>query len=185
MHRWWTATVERYLDPIYRFVRARVPADAVDDVVQETFVAAARSIEGFDRRGPVWHWLVAIARNKVRDHYRRTGEQRVVSETLASLGADGESTQRAVSAGEPLPDEICQREEFRMLARAALSALPPDHRDYLMGRYYEDLSLEELGRRFGLSRSAVNSRLHRARQKLRETLLGLLNGEVDPEEIVS
>ena len=89
----------------------------------------------------------------------------------------------AIAAESPLPDEICEREEFRLLARAALSTLEPRHREILIGRYYEDLSLAELGDRLDLSTSAANSLLHRARLELRDAFLRLIGEATQTKEI--
>lgn len=179
----WPAVVGDMLEPVYRFVRARAPADAVDDLVQETFVAASRGIGRFDGRCPLWNWLTAIARNKIAEYYRRSGSRDVLAETLEMLEADGKL--REELAGEsPLPDETCERKEFQMLARAALSTLSPEQQECLVGRYYEDLSLDELSDRLGISRAAANTRLHRSRQDLRHAFLKLIGGGADNQEIV-
>ncbi len=180
----WPATVEAMIEPIYRFVRARVPANAVDDLVQETFTAASRGIGRFDSRCPVWNWLTAIARNKIAEHYRRNGSRGVLAEAAQSLNSDQTQVQQALLSESPLPDEICARQEFQALARAALSALSPDERQCLVGRYYEDLSLDELGRRLEITPAAANTRLYRARQELRRMFMTLLNDTRDHPEVI-
>ncbi len=175
----WPATVEAMLGPVYRFVRARVPADAVDDLVQETFVAASRGIGRFDGRCPVWNWLAAIARNKIAEYYRRKGSRVLLTESLATLNSEGAAVERALHSELPLPDEICERQEFRHLARAALSLLPPEQQDCLVARYYENLSLDEIARRSGISASLANTRLFRARQALRDVFRNLLSSSGD------
>jgi len=178
----WPATVEVMLGPIYRFVRARVPADAVDDVVQDTFVAASRGVGRFDGRCPVWNWLATIARNKIVEYYRRRGVRDLLMESLSTLNSDEVVVERALLSESPLPEEICSHREFQMLARAALSGLSPEEQECLVARYYEDLSLDESARRFGISRSLANTRLHRARQALRRVFLGLLGDKGDDRE---
>ena len=180
---WWTATVEAHLDAMYRFVRLRVPADATDDLVQEIFVAAARSVSQFDAaRGPVWPWLLGIARNKIAAYYRQTQAPLALSEVVAWLSSDDGRIRQTLASETPLPVEICQRAEFRTLARVALSTLDLQHRACLVARYYEDLSLDELSNRFHLSRSAVNSLLYRARIELRRALCNLVDDNTLFEE---
>jgi RNA polymerase sigma-70 factor (ECF subfamily) len=178
----WPATVEAMLVPMYRFIRALAPAEAVDDLVQETFAAASRGINQFDRRCPLWHWLTAIARNKIADHHRRSGSRPVLTQSIETLNSDGDQVQQALLSESPLPDEICERREFQALARAALASLSPDQQECLVGRYYEDLSLDELGRHLGASPSLANTRLYRARQALRQAFLRLLGAEGDDQE---
>jgi RNA polymerase sigma factor (sigma-70 family) len=182
---WWPATVETLLDPVYRFVRSRVPADAVDDLVQETFVAASRGVPTFDRRCPVWNWLTRIARNKIAEFYRQNHRQHVLGEALSGLAPQDGCLMGALRQEVPLPDELCQKEEFQVLARAAIDALGPGQRACLVARYYEDLSLEVLGQRFGLTPAAVNARLYRARKELRESLMQLIHPDEDNQECES
>lgn len=172
----WPAAVEELLAPMYRFIRALAPADVVDDLVQETFAAASRGIGRFDHRCSLWTWLTAIARNKVADYHRASGSRGPVRQSLDSLNSEADRVQQALLSESPLPDEICHRREFQALARAALASLSPDQQECLVGRYYEGLSLDELGRRLGASPALANTRLYRAREALRKAFLGLLTG---------
>ena len=182
---WWTEAVNAYLPSVYRFVRARAPADAVDDLVQETFVAAAQSLGQFDPdRGVIWGWLCGIARRKIAAFYRRTNRSAALAEARSGLHAEKDLIAEAVDRETLLPPEICQRFEFCKLAGAALSSLDPAQREVLLARYEEDLSLEEIGRRIDRSRSATNSLLHRARQALRRAFLDLLHDDTELEDIL-
>lgn len=181
----WPAVVDRMLDPVYRFVQARVPADAIDDVVQETFMAASQAIAGFDGRSSVWTWLTVIARHKIADMYRRRGGRSMLAIALDEMDADGRPLEQSLASEWPLPDELCERKEFQLLARAAMSALSPDDQACLAGRYDDDLSLDDLATRLGITRAAANTRLHRARQELRASFLRLIrcNGEIEQESV--
>jgi len=148
------------------------------------FVGAAKGVARFDpQRGSLWAWLSGIARKQIAEYHRQTRSHRVLKADVFGLGSRDGQIRRAFESDTPLPDEICQRAEFRALARAALTALKPRHRECLIGRYFENLSLAELGARFELSRSAVNSLLHRARYELRAILLNLLDEESILEEL--
>ncbi|MBN1346130.1 MAG: sigma-70 family RNA polymerase sigma factor [Phycisphaerae bacterium] len=188
---WWPAAADDMLTPLYRYVRWRVPEGIVDDLVQETFASASGRLAQFDpKRGTVWQWVLGIARNKIAQHFRDTGRRATggctvdvpLSEALDWLAAGDAQVQRAMTSESPLPEEICHRREFRCLARAALSELEPRHRECLVGRYYEDLSLDELAQRLSISSSAVNSLLYRARRELREAFLSLMNQATQPKE---
>ena len=172
----WRDTVETNLGPICAFVRARAPRDAADDIVQDVFVSATANLARFNgRRGSTWAWLRTIASNKVADYYRRSKARSELDRSIDGLAERDGSVAAALAGETPLPDEVCQQAEFRALARAALSSLEPRRRECLVGRYYEELSLEELGERLELSRSAVNSLLHRARQELRQAFFKMLD----------
>src|SRR5262249_14746174 len=65
--------VERYTNCVYSYVRPRVMphAEAVEDLVQEVFLAAWRSLGNFRGEASLHHWLRGIARHKVEDYYRK------------------------------------------------------------------------------------------------------------------
>ncbi len=177
----WNDLFETYIDALYTFIRTRVPADGVDDVVQEVFAAAVISTNRSNSLpDSAWHWLVAIARSKIVDYFRRSGRRTQLLEELSRLGSQRERIRRAVLDESALPEDLCQRAEIRALVQAALAGLEPGQRACLHAKYYEGLTLEEVAGRMGISRAAANSLLHRARQDLRQGLLAML---ADPTQI--
>ena len=181
--QWWTETVKMYLTPMYRFVQTRVPADAVNDLVQETFVSAAASVSRFDgRKASVWTWLLSISRKRIADYYRASGRDPLLNAATARLASDANDIEAALTSGNPLPDETCESEELRLVVRAALNSLEPRQQACLVARYYNDLSLDEVGRLMNVSPSAANSMLHRARAQLRQEIKRLLGGVANCEE---
>lgn len=137
------------LDLPWLYARAaqRVPADAVDDVVQETALAAWQQAETRERAG-VRTWLNGILRHKVADFYRR--DPGWGWETL-----DGD----VVGA---------EHSEGRMLLRMLLWRIPVDYRRVLWLRFYGGLSLKEVGSAMGISAEAARARCRRAIGALRE-----------------
>ena len=87
-------------------------------------------------------------------------------EDLATLPAvnDAEMDQRG--------DVGAANRERDARVRSALQALPEDYRDVMVAHYHDDLGLQEIADKFALSESAVRSRLHRARSRLRAILEG-------------
>lgn len=155
--------VERHLDPLYEFVHYRLGGrrEEVEDVVQETFLAALQGIGGFDGRSSLHTWLCGIAKNKIRGARART-RPRSLEEALA--GADPEiDAILAEVAREPLPASVLERRETQELVGATLSSLTPEYRAALLAKYVEGLSTEELARRAGKSAKAAESTLTRAR----------------------
>ncbi len=167
--------LETYIDSLYTFVRTRVPPDDLDDVVQEVFLAAVTSIS---RSGSppesAWQWLLAVARSKIVDYFRRSGRRSQLIEALVRLGSQRQHVRQAVLDESALPEDLCQRSEMKALVEAALAKLDPGQRVCLHARYYEGLMLEEVAGRMGISRAAANPLLHRARQDLRQGLLAVL-----------
>jgi RNA polymerase sigma-70 factor, ECF subfamily len=126
-------------------------AAAAEDIAQEAFLAAIRSLDRFDRRRPFGPWLHRIVVNRAIDWTR---VRRLRAE--AELAAD-------VPAPEP-PD----RESRALLA--ALAELPPDHRAVIVLRHLLEYTPGEIAELLDLPRGTVNSRLRRGLDRLAEEL---------------
>ena len=131
------------------------------DVVQETFVGAFRGLRGFQGRSTVKTWLTRILMNNVANlrrsrHLRKTvplGEaEEQLGEALAELATE---TGRA---------------DVRMDIAAVLSRLPQEHREVIVLREIQSMTYDEIAAALGVPRGTVESRLFRARQKLKEIL---------------
>ncbi len=157
-HRRWLTTV----------LRARgVEANAVDDVLQEVNVAA---IEGAPQLGDlqkVAPWLYRIAVTSALQHRRRMGRKRRLVERFAATQAD------ATTSAEPDPLAWLLADEQRALVRQAIGSLPSRDAEILLLKHTEDWSYRQLAQHLGISESAVDARLHRARAKMRTALAKL------------
>ncbi|WP_309715141.1 RNA polymerase sigma factor [Armatimonas sp.] len=109
------------------FLRRRLPSDAVEDVLQETFLAAWSALPAFKPRVRLKTWLYQIALHKSADWQRRC--RRDLS--LESLTND-------------LPDNKLSTTENAIWARALLAQLPDDQRILLELYYFDDLTLAEV-----------------------------------------
>ncbi len=143
----------RYRPDVFRFALwlARDGAMA-EDVVQETFVRAWRAIDSLADPDAARPWLLAIAR---REHARLYERKRHATVALDELIA----TEDPALASVPSEDHSD--------VGAAISALDPHYRKPLVLQALMGYSTDEIASHLGLTRSAVLSRLHRARQKLR------------------
>lgn len=164
------ALLKRYQPLILRFGArmCRHPEDA-QDVVQETLLAAARTLHAFRGDASVSTWLYAIARSFcIKKRRRGPFAPKVVSlETDASrIGA---ARDRA-----PNPERSLADRELGASLESAIAALEPEYREVLLLRDVEGLSAAEVGEVTGLSVAAVKSRLHRARVAVRDRLAPLL-----------
>lgn len=155
--------VERHLDPLYEFVHFRLGGrrEEVEDVVQETFLAALQGIASFDGRSSLHAWLCGIAKNKIRGTRART-RPRSLEDALESADPQIDAILAEV-AREPLPASVLERRETQELVGATLSSLTPEYRAALLAKYVEGLSTEELALRAGKSAKATESTLTRAR----------------------
>lgn len=141
-----------------------VERPALDDALQAVFAAAAQAVarDGSPRRlGP---WLYRIAVVQALEHRRRAGRRRRLVERYARGGT------APTEAVEVDPLAWLLAEETQQLVRRAIAALAPQDAEILLLKYTEDYSYRELSERLGISESAVEARLHRARGRLRTAL---------------
>jgi RNA polymerase sigma-70 factor (ECF subfamily) len=180
----WRGLYDAYAQPVWRVVaRLMGPTSAdVADVVQETFLAAARSAKSFDpARGTLWLWLCGIARRHVALHYRKHERHARIREASDRLGTAGENGEvvRWIADRQPPPSDVLASAELATLVRAALTALSEDHGSLLVARYLEDIPVEQIADAEQCSSTAIRSRLARARQAFREKFTRLTDGAVD------
>lgn len=134
----------------------------VDDVIQETFLEAARDLPRFEYRAPdsFFRWLASIARHAVEDAARREsrrkrdGGRRVVPEDVTL--ADSLTPSRI----------LFQSERVRTLMRK-LDELPPQYRDVIVLAKLEGLAPSEIAERLGKPKDAIALLLHRALKRFR------------------
>lgn len=149
--------VARLADDVYGYVRRRLAPriDLVEDVVQETFLAAWGSLARFQGDAPLRIWLLGIARHKVEDHYRwrlREIEQ----------WADDDS---AVTEAVECPDagEELSGHETGHRAREVLAELPDRYSAILRWRYWQQRTVRQMATETGRSEKSVERLLARAR----------------------
>jgi RNA polymerase sigma-70 factor (ECF subfamily) len=162
--------VEENAARIYRLALRMMGNEAdAEDVLQETFLSAFKSIESFEARSSLSTWLYRIASNAALMRLRRNEPDQVsVDEPIES--DDGDLIPRQFFDFCCLPEEDFLREEARAEMMRAVDELPHPLRSVFALRDIEGLSTEETANALGLSISAVKSRLMRARLKLRERL---------------
>ncbi len=163
----WTSLYDAYSAAVWRYVARLLGADAaaVCDVVQETFLAAARSASNFDpQRGTLWNWLAGIAHHQARAHWRQISRrQRLQSLVETNAASLHKLFDDATSAAHP-----CERRELAELVRAVLAEMDVDYASLLAAKYLDDLTLEQISVETGLSPDAVKSKLARARREFRQ-----------------
>ncbi|HXE34560.1 MAG TPA: sigma-70 family RNA polymerase sigma factor [Verrucomicrobiae bacterium] len=156
----------RYARMVHGILLARVPANDVDDLVQDVFLRALprlSDLRDVARFGP---WLAAITRNRANDYYRQT---RGVAAVTESLPED--------EAHLPAANTSSDREAAMILA--LVRSLPETYREPLILRLVEGMTGPEIAARTGLTPGSVRVNLHRGMQQLREKLsqasLGVTN----------
>ncbi len=139
--------------------------DAVHDVLQEVALAAVKQAAPLRDPQKAAPWLYQLTVRQTLLYRRKMGRRRRLVEQFIERAPPREGdTER-----DPL-DWLLSRERARAV-RTALEELPRRDAEILLLKYSENWSYQEIAERLGVSASAVESRLHRARAKLRERLL--------------
>jgi len=160
----WTATLAAHDRWLRTAVLARLgERQAVDEVMQEVALAAVAQRAPLHDPARVGAWLYRIAVRQVLLYRRRAGRQQRLIGSLSGI-----LRRNVAAAPEPL-DWLLRNERSRLL-REALARLPRRDAEILLLKYSEDWSYRELSAHLGLSESAVEARLHRARQRLRAAM---------------
>ena len=155
----------RYKAPVFRLIRAHVGDEGeAMDLVQESFVAGFAALARYDGARPFRVWISRIALNKCRDWARRRKVRAFFARALPL-----ESAYDVAGEGPAIDVEASDRAELARVRRAILD-LPAKLREVIVLRGVEDMSQAEASEMLGISEKAVETRLYRARAKLRAML---------------
>ena len=158
--------VVRYRRRVYNLVRALTGGDSdAEDLVQDVFIRAYRAIGSFRGDSAFRSWLYRIAINVAHTHIHR----RRVRDTVLVAPADGEPVE-GTAAGEDVEETLVKRQ----IIDRALAALPEELRVLVVLRDVQGLKYEEIAEVVKTPRGTVESRLFRARQRLRPMLESLI-----------
>jgi RNA polymerase sigma-70 factor (ECF subfamily) len=166
------------LDHVLRMIKPHVerqllryPVSDEDrrDLLQATLMQIVRRLGSFRAESSFSTWLFRVTANEalMLMRSRRRHRARVVEgldwEELATLPSVNDNEIVQVDAG------VANRERDARV-RDALKELPEDYRDVVVAHYHMDLGLQEIADKLAITESAVRSRLHRARTRLRTLL---------------
>jgi RNA polymerase sigma-70 factor (ECF subfamily) len=149
----------------------------VEDVVQETFLAAAQSAGTFDaRRGSLWVWLWTIAQRQIALYYRKKRPTVNLDQALQWWsGLDGQKMEMLQRM--EAPPELLACKELGVLVRHCLAKLPAEYQVLLLAKYVEGEPVDRLAEQFNCSSVAVRSKLARARKAFRRTFIMLTKND--------
>lgn len=136
------------------------------DVAQDAMLRFFTTLGRIEPGRAVRPWLLAIVRNQARDFWRRQRVRRT-----ESIDADADGLVSQVVDGAPDPEEEATRADLRRRVWRAMATLGADHREIVVLRDFHGLSYDELAQAIGIPIGTVMSRLHAARQRLRERLV--------------
>ena len=165
----WPAVLAEHDRWLRTIVLARVgQPEAVDEVMQEVSMAAVRQKAPLADPTKVAPWLYRLAVTQSLLYRRKQGRRRNLTDRYAERNQPREQDNR-----EQDPLGWLLADERRQLIRKAISSLPRRDAELLLLKYTEDWSYRELAEKLGITESAVEARLHRARAKLRKELTTL------------
>jgi RNA polymerase sigma-70 factor, ECF subfamily len=160
----WAALYDAHSEDVWRYAARLLGGDrdSVADVVQETFLAAARSARGFDLdRGTLRSWLLGIVHTQTLQHFRRRGRSGRDRDALSRERLGNESADPAA--------EMVRREQADQV-RNMLAEMPADYAWLLVAKYVDDQPIAEMSAELALGAEAVRSKLARARRLFRTAM---------------
>ena len=127
------------------------------DAVQSSLIKAYEHLSSYDTQHRFFSWLYRIVVNECLNMLRARRPEDALSPALAAVGG---------------PFEVAVAQQRATQVQTALGQLPPDYRAVIVLRHFGDLSYDEMSDALGVPVKTVKSRLHTARQRLGELLLG-------------
>lgn len=163
--------VHRYQERLFRYIYRIVGNEAeAEDIFQKTFLRAFRKRETFRRESRFSTWIYTIATNCCRDEIRRRSTRRTESqEDLPLEIAERDSEAMRV----PGPDRKAYSREVARHVHDAMDRLPESQRSMLVMSHFEGMDYKSIAEVLGCSVGTVKSGIHRAKQSLRKSLVGI------------
>lgn len=153
--------VERHEQRVFRFLAKHVThLDDAEDLAQETFLQAFRSLSAYRGEARFSTWLIGIALNVARNHANRSGP--------AASSLDDDVLDGLIAVEDP-EEAATSMAKLRAVQRA-VSDLPAEQRECVALVLFEGLSYEDASRILALPAGTIKSRLARARTRLAAAL---------------
>lgn len=155
--------VMRHKNKVYGMIRQKVQnRELAEDLFQDTFIKVINTLkkDGYNEEGKFTQWVLRIARNLVMDHFRNSKKMRTVSG-----GTEYNIFDTLNLKVSNIEDRIIKKQIHSDLRRM-IDSLPPDQRDVVMMRHFDELSFKEISKILNIS---INTSLGR----MRYAILGL------------
>jgi RNA polymerase sigma factor (sigma-70 family) len=147
----------------YLIVVTRGDEELARDLLQQTMIKVAKHIRIFEDESVLWRWLALLARTAAVDHGRKSQRYFGFLKRFWSFRTP------------PAADE--EEREFESTLSEQMQLLEPEERRVLEKKYFDRSSVKEIAAELSLSEKAIESRLTRARAKLKQQLLERLRHE--------
>ena len=161
----------RHAQPVFHFLcRMLGNEDDANDLAQETFVRVYQHRASFRPGARFTTWLYTIAANLARNHHRWLARHPDGLPRKPRANRPGQSMADVLPAPRPLADAAAVATERAAAVRAAVEELPADMREAMILCEWEEMPVLEAAAVLGTTPKAIEKRLYRARQLLRERL---------------
>ena len=156
--------VSQYETDVFRLALSVVGDQAeANEITQETFISVLRSLPAYQEKTSFKAWLYTIALNHSRSHLRKQKILERLKTTLTTLFKL--ETQKQI-----LPEDAMIQNEKEAAIWNSLNQLDERYRIVLVLRYFHELSIAEISEVLSIPEGTIHSRLHSAREKLRNSL---------------
>ena len=156
--------VRQYETCVFRLALSIVGDQAeANEITQETFISALRSLSSYQEKKSFKAWLYAITLNHSRSVLRKR-------RSLARLGTVLTSIFRVETQKQVLPEDALIQNEAEAILWKSLNQLDERFRTVVVLRYFHELSIAEISEILSVNEGTIHSRLHSAREKLRDSL---------------
>ncbi|MCA9390345.1 sigma-70 family RNA polymerase sigma factor [candidate division WWE3 bacterium] len=152
--------------PLRKFISKKLGRDQqlVDDIFQETMLAAYKGWDGFEHKSKYLTWMCRIALNKIADYYRRNihNGSRIVVPIIDDLDS--------LLVTQLTPEEEMYTLEIRNRVLACMELLPDEYKNVLKLRYFKHYSYQKIASIIGGSERSIEGKIYRAKKSLKDIL---------------
>ena len=155
-----TQIVEMYQNPVYNMCyRMLSNPQAAEDAAQETFWRVYKNLNHYDSKRKFATWLLSIAAHYCIDQQRKKRLPSIDLSEIIEFSAEDPA---------PKPENVAIKNEFSEEVQRQMAELNESDRAVLVLRYWHEMSEVEISETLRITKSAVKSRLHRARKHMAE-----------------
>ncbi len=171
--------VEKYQQMVFRTCMGFVHnKDDADDLTQEVFIQAYKSLPEFKMKSAFSTWLYRIAVNASLNKVRKSGRISFIHRLESLFGTENPRAGQLTVFDTDDPENIFIKKEHSQWLQRALDSLPENQRTAIVLSKYDDLSQKEIAEIMNTTEGAVEALLHRAKKNLRERLTGRIQKKI-------
>ncbi|CAH8285205.1 RNA polymerase sigma-70 factor (ECF subfamily) [Mariniflexile fucanivorans] len=168
--------IDLYSDYLFNYTISRVSdREMAQDLVQDTFLAALKSMKNFKGEASERTWLISILKRKVIDHYRKINSKKGKAEIRITYNDDSESEgdwleERVADPFDKTAEDTMENEELGEAIFNCLAKLPEKQADVFRMKTIEGLETEVICNELNITASNLWVIIHRARHAMADCL---------------